>query len=299
MKRLLCASLTALTLLVPAATAGAAIQTYDYAVTIAGTADYNRADIDGDVSAQHDISVAFKTTIPSFRFVGDAAEDSRGALGSASITRAMYRITGEGGSIACPDHTLGDVSGGGLDVSHGGDHFTFATRVIDAFQVSATCGSAVPPWTMDFGSDGQEVGIGIFDGAFSMPYSMLGQGEMIFPLKGEVTGTSCPFHHDKTVLCSLTWDAAVTFKRIGEETIEDPPIDEVPLVDDLLVPIVAKAKLAPNAKSAVLPVRCVAACSGTLVAKSAGETLGRKTFAAAAGRTARRRRPAQPSRSGP
>ena len=72
------------------------------------------------------------------------------------------------------------------------------------------CHSVLGDWTLPMNSGGHEVGIGIFDGTFTMPASSVGEGSMTFPLSGEVTGAECPFHHFNTALCSLTWDAVVT-----------------------------------------------------------------------------------------
>ena len=299
-------------LALPAAASAAPIQTYDYAVTIEGSADYNRADVDGEASAQHDLALDFKTTIPQLRFVDDAVEDSKGALGTVTVRRGSYTITGPTAQGRCTGHTIVGAAGGGLDATHGADHITFATRVIDAFDVQVhTCSAYMPEWTYPFGSGGEEVGVGIFDGAFKMPTSRIGEGSMTFPLKGEVTGSACPFHHFNTVLCSLTWDATVTFTRIGEDTIDlpDPPADDdllVPIVpeppkpeDDLVVPIVPEqpkaellkplvqeASLARSLRSAGLPLVCAQACKGTVTATAKGRTLARRAFQAAAGKTA-------------
>jgi hypothetical protein len=311
MNRLLPLTLALGALAAPAAASAAPIQTYDYAVTIQGSLDYNRADVDGEASAQHDLALDSKTTIPQLRFVNDSVEDSRGAQGTATVRRGSYTITGPSASLRCTGHTLNGVTGGGLDATHGAGKITFAARVIDAFDVQVhDCGSVMAPWTFAVGSDGAEVGVGIFDGAFTMPTSRIGEGSMTFPLKGAVTGSSCPFNHHNTVLCSLTWDATVTFKRIGEDTfvLPDPPAEDelvVPLVpqppakDDLVVPIVPEqpkadlleplarqASLARNLRSAALPLVCAQACKGTVTATAKGRTLAKRAFQAAAGRTA-------------
>jgi hypothetical protein len=105
-------------------------------------------------------------------------------------------------------------------------------------------------------------------------------------------------HHAKTVLCSLAWDATVTFTRTGEgEEGDDAP--EVPIgpgagpapqpdpEDDLLVPLVAKAKLAGNLSRASLPLVCATACRGTLSAAAGGKTVAKQRFALTAGRSGR------------
>jgi hypothetical protein len=308
MTRLLTLTLLALGALAAPAAAGT-IPTTDYAVTIEGTADYNRADADDDASAQHDIALKFKTEIPRLRFVGDVAEDSSGALGTAEVTHGSYVITGESGQVRCTSHTVGDTNGGGLDATWTREATTFATRVLDSVTVNVGgCDGQMGDWSLPMGSGGHEVGVGIFDGAFTMPNSRIGEATMSFPLSGEVTGAECPFHHFNTALCSLTWDAVVTFTRTGEgEIAEDgddlyvpivpesappaPPADPeadllVPLVDDLLVPLTAKARLAPDLSRASLPFRCSEACKGTLTAKARGKTLAKGAVKAAAGKTA-------------
>lgn len=311
MTRLLTLTLLALGALAAPAAADT-IPTIDYAVTIDGTADYNRADVDGEASAQHDIALAFKTEIPRLRFVGNAAEDSSGARGTASVTRGSYVITGESGQVRCSTHTVGDTTAGGLDATFGQSATTFATRVLDAVTVDVGgCDGQMPSWSLPMGSGGQPVGVGIFDGAFTIPHSRIGEASMSFPLSGEVTGGECPFHHFDTALCSLTWDAVVTFTRIGEGEIADddddlvvplvpdpaapPPADPdddliVPLVpqndDDLLVPLTAKPRMARNLTSASLPFRCSDACKGTLTAKTRGKTLATSAVKAAAGKVA-------------
>lgn len=294
--------------------APAAAQTYkttDYAVTIEGTADYNRADTDEGTTAQHDLAIKFKTEIPSLRFVGDTAEDSTNATGTASVTHGSYVITGDTGTqVRCDSHTVGASKGGTLDATSLGEATTFATRVLDPVMVSVSgCQAGMPGWGFQMGSGDHPVGVGIFDGAFAIPHSRIGEASMTFPLSGEVTGNECPFFHFNTALCSLTWDAVVTFTRIaeGEVNLDDdllvpivpdppkPPVDPdddmlVPIVppadDDLLVPISAKPRMTRNLSSASLPFRCEEACKGTLTAKAAGKKLATATVKAAPGKVA-------------
>jgi hypothetical protein len=296
-------------LALPATAAAAPVNTVDYAVTIEGTADYNRADADVETAVQHDIGLTFKTTVPKMTFYGDVAEDSRGAMGTASVTRGSYVISGPQAQFRCRSHEITDATGGGFDATRGEGRTIFATRVIDAFDVSITgCDAGVPGWKLPFGSAHDEVGVGIFDGAFSIPDSRIGEANMTFPLKGEVTGTSCPFHHSLTVLCSLTWNATVTFKRIGEGVVDTEDFPLVPISpapapqpqpqpdDDLLVPLVpnpalenglklAKASLARDLASAGLPITCAARCSGTATATAGGRTVASRSFKADAGAT--------------
>ena len=303
----LAATLAALALGAP--TAGAAEATrIDYAVTIEGTADYNRADVDAEASAQHDETIDFRTAIPRLSFIGNAAEDSTGALGTASVRRGSFTMTGPSGIfLHCSSHTLLDTTGGGLDATFAPDKTVFATRVLDAFKIQVGgCPNGLGPWEYTFGSGADPVGVGIFDGTFSVPHSRIGEAEMTFPLKGEVTGSSCPNHHFNTALCSLTWEATVTFKRTGEGVVDDEivpvPIEPKPAEpaprhepappaehDDLIVPIVAKASLAPSLARASVPFTCEAACRGTLIATARGKAkpLARATFSAAASRAAR------------
>jgi hypothetical protein len=312
MTRLLTLSLIALGLLAAPAAADT-IPTIDYAVTIEGTADYNRADVDDDASAQHDIALKFKTEIPSLRFVGNAAEDSSGARGTASVTHGSYVITGGNGiQVRCTSHSVGDTNGGGLDATFGQDATTFATRVLDSVTIDVGgCDGQMGNWSLPMGSGGQPVGVGIFDGAFKLPHSRVGEATMSFPLSGEVTGAECPFNHFNTALCSLTWDAVVTFTRIGEGEVgandddlfvpippapTPPPATDpdddlvVPLVPpndhDLLVPLTAKPRMARNLSSASLPFQCSEACKGTLTATARGKTLAKGAVKAAAGKTA-------------
>lgn len=305
MTRLLTLTLLALGLL--AAPAAAETMPYiDYAVTIQGTADYNRADIDGEASAQHDIALQFETEIPRLRFNGRVAEDSSGARGTAVVTHGSYVITGDNGiQVRCTSHTAADTTGGGLDATFGPDATTFATRVLDSVTVDVgACDGQMPDWKLPIGSGGQPVGVGIFDSAFTLPHSRIGEATMTFPLSGEVTGAECPFNHFNTALCSLTWEAIVTFTRTGEgeETVNEgdlvipltpaaaPPAQQTPpTVDpeaDLLVPLTAKPRLARNLSSAGLPFQCSVACRGTLTAKARGKTLAKATVKAAAGKTA-------------
>ena len=296
MHRLIPLILYLIVLAVPA-TGEASIRTVDYHVEIAGSADYNRADADAEASAQHDEAIDFRTTIPKLTFHGRVADDSAGALGTASVRHGSYVITGPSGQVRCASHSIGDVAGGGLDATFAEDRTTFAARVIDSLTVAVGgCDLAgMGTWQLPITSGGQEVGVGIFDGAFTVPHERIGEATMTFPLKGEVTGTSCPMFHAQTVLCSLTWNATVTFSRIGEgEESGDAP--EVPLErdparpdpdDDLLVPLVAKAKLAGNLSRASLPVSCTVACRGTLTATAGGRTVAKAKVALKAGGTGR------------
>lgn len=285
-----------LILLAVPSTGEGAIRTVDYRVVIDGTADYNRADADEEASAQHDETVDFRTTIPKLTFHGRVADDSSGALGTATVRRGSYLITGASGQVRCASHEIAGVTAGGLDATFAEDRTVFAARVIDSFTVAVGgCDLAgMGTWQLPFTSGGAEVGIGAFDGSFTVPHGRIGEAAMTFPLHGEVTGASCPMHHAKTVLCSLSWDATVTFTRTGEgEEGDDAP--EVPIVpgqvrpdpeDDLLVPLAAKAKLAGNLSRASLPLACATACRGTLSAKAGGRTVATQRFALRAGRRA-------------
>jgi hypothetical protein len=281
-------------------TSQAAIRTVDYRVVIDGTADYNRADADAEASAQHDEAIVFRTTIPKLTFHGRVAEDSTGALGTANVTHGSYVITGPSGQVRCSSHEASDVTAGGLDATYAEDRTVFAARVIDSVTVAVGgCDLAgMGTWPLQLGSGGDEVGIGVFDGSFSVPHDRIGEAAMSFPLHGEVTGASCPMHHAMTVLCSLSWDATVTFTRTGEGEEDDDvpvlPLGPGPLPapppdpdDDLLLPLVAKAKLAGNLSRASLPLACAADCRGTLTAKAGARTLATRRFALKAGRRGR------------
>lgn len=295
--RLLLVALAAPLLLAPPAGADTSSYT-DYAVVIEGSADYNRADVDGEVSAQHDVAIDFRTQIPKLRFHGRFADKSSVGMSTASVRRGSYTLTGPTATLRCAGHTLADSTGGGLDANVGEGKTIFAARVIDAFTVQIGGCPPMPAWQMAVGSDGDPVGVGIFDGSFSFPDDRIGEASMTFPLKGSVTGAGCPFNHFNTVLCSLTWDATVTFTRIGEGE-EDIDVPNVPIVppapapappaeeDDLLVPRVAKAALAPSLRAASLPFTCAADCRGTVTALARGERLARRTFSAEAGARAR------------
>ena len=173
----------------------------------------------------------------------------------------------------------------------------FSVRAIDSFTIRVGgCPANLGPWDYAFTSGGVPVGVGLFDGAITLPHTRIGERSMTFPLSGAVTGTECPNAHFNTALCSLTWDATVTFTRTGESELDDE-VDPVPLEpgptpppaaeeeDDLLVPLVANAKLAGSLASASLPFTCADACAGTLTAKARGTRLARKAFEADPGET--------------
>lgn len=291
-------------LALPAAAQADTVKTTDYAVSIIGTADYNRADADTETAVQHDIAVDFQTRIPRFSFRDGVPEDSTGAIGTASVRRGSYVIQGTGASVRCASHAATDVTGGGLDATWSRERSSFATRVIGGFTVAIGACDVPMDWSIPFGSGGDPVGVGLWDGTFTMPASRVGEASMSFPLKGVVQGAGCPFTHALTVQCSLTWDAVVTFTKTGERTeafdeddllvpLEPKPTSKAPQADpkaaasaDDLVPVVAKARLAPNLARTTLPIACRKACAGTVTATAAGRTLDRRAFRAAAGRTA-------------
>jgi hypothetical protein len=263
--------------------AGAATPTVDYAVTIDGTAEYNRADASADAAAQHDETVDFQTRIPKLTFYDKVAEDSRGALGTATVRRGSYTITSPQTQVRCTDHTVADVTAGGLDATFAPRHTVFATRVVDSVTVRVG-GCDLPgmqAWDLRLDSGGAPVGVGRFDGAFAVPHARIGEAAMTFPLAGEVTGAACPFHHEQTALCSLTWTATVRFTRTGEGEDDGPPT-----LEELVLPLVAKARLAPDGRSVRLPLTCPAGCRGSLTAAAGGRTLGRSRFVLSAGRRA-------------
>jgi hypothetical protein len=269
-------------------------QRIDYAMTVEGTLDYNRADVDGDASLQHDETLDFRTHVPKLSFFGDAVQATAPALGTATLRRSAFTMSGESGSFSCAQHTLTDVTGGGYEAAYQADRSVFSIRVIDAFTIRVGgCPANLGPWDYAFTSGGVPAGAGIFDGTIMLPHTRIGEASMTFPLTGAVTGAECPNAHFNTALCSLTWDATVTFTRTGEGEI-DPEVDPVPLEpvpapppapeeDDLLVPLVAQAKLAGSLASASVPFTCAAACEGTLTAKARGTRLARKAFGAEQG----------------
>ena len=279
-----------------AAAPAMAEQRIDYAMTVEGTIDYNRADADGDATAQHDETVDFRTYVPRLSFFGEVPEATAPALGTATLRRGSFTVTGETSGFSCGEHTLTDVTGGGYEAASQADRAVITIRTIDSFTVRVGgCPGGLGPWDYAFASGGMPVGVGIFDGVVMLPHSRIGEGSMTFPLSGAVTGAECPNAHFNTVLCSLTWDATVTFTRTGEEEM-DGEFEPVPITpgptpppaqeeDDLLVPLVPRAKLARSLASASLPFTCSAACAGTLTAKARGTRLARRAFSEEAGDT--------------
>jgi len=271
-----------------------ALERIDYAVTIEGTIEYNRADVDDDASLQHDETVDFRTHIPDLPFFGDVAQATAPALGTAAVGRGSLTMAGASGVfLRCTEHTLTDVTGGGLASTWHQDRNVFSIRAIDAFTIRVGgCPSGFGPWDYTFDSGGDPVGVGLFDGAVTLPHARVGEASMTFPLSGAVSGTSCPNAHFNTALCSLTWDATVTFTRTGESEVgddvepvpivPDPPVAP-PAVDDSVV--LAKAELARSLASASLPFTCASACAGTLTAKARGKRLARRAFTAEPGAT--------------
>ena len=286
----------AVAMLAFAAAPAMAEQRIDYAMTVEGTIDYNRADDDGGATAQHDERIDFRTHVPRLSFFGEVPEVTAPALGTATLVHGSYRIQGDTGGYTCGDHSLTDVTGGAFETTPGADRAVIAIRAIDSFTVRVGgCPGGLGNWDYPFTSGGMPVGTGIFDGVVMLPHSRIGEGSMTFPLSGAVSGAECPHAHFNTALCSLTWDATVTFTRTGEEELdgefEPVPIKHVPAPppaveeDDLLVPMGARAKLAKSLASASLPFTCSAACTGTLTAKAGGTRIARRTFDEEAGDT--------------
>jgi hypothetical protein len=298
-------------LALPATATADPLRAVDYAVTIDGIGDYNRADVAAETAVQHDIGFGFRTTIPKITFYDNAAAaDAAGTQGTVTITRGSYVIQGPTASARCHSHEVVGVKPGRLGAIRNAGATTFATRVIGDFSVDVG-GCDVPmTWPrMDFG-DGAPLGGGRFDSSFTVPSGRIGEAVMNFPLKGEATGTRCPLHLPITALCSLTWNATVTLTRTAVRDESDqvapvpivpdpkpapkpepkpvPQVDDdllVPIVDDLVVPLAAKAKLAPSLSGASLPLMCPKGCRGTVTATASGRTLAKRAFTAAAGRT--------------
>jgi hypothetical protein len=281
-----------------AAAPAIAEQRIDYAMTVDGTIDYNRADDDGGATAQHDERIDFRTHVPKLSFFGEVPEITAPALGTATLVHGSYAVQGDTGGYTCGEHTLTDVTGGGFEATAGAGRAVISLRAIDSFTVRVGgCPGGLGNWDYPFTSGGMPVGTGIFDGVIMLPHDRIGEGSMTFPLSGAVAGSECPNAHFNTALCSLTWDATVTFTRTGEEEM-DGEFEPVPMKpgptpppaaeeeDDLLVPLVAQAKLAKSLASASLPFSCSAACTGTLTAKAGGARIARKQFTEEAGETA-------------
>ncbi len=233
-----------------AAAPAMAEQRIDYAMTVDGTIDYNRADDDGGATAQHDERIDFHTHVPKLSFFGEYLEATAPALGTATLVHGSYTVQGDTGGYGCGDHSLRDVTGGGYESVTQAGRSVISIRTVDSFTVSVGgCPGGLGNWDYPFTSGGMPVGTGIFDGVVMLPHDRIGDGSMTFPLSGAVSGGECPNAHFNTALCSLTWDATVTFTRTGEEEM-DGEFEPVPITpgptpppaadeeDDLLVPSV-------------------------------------------------------------
>jgi hypothetical protein len=289
------ALLAAAVMLAVAAAPAMAEQRIDYAMTVDGTIDYNRADDDGGATAQHDERIDFHTHVPKLSFFGEYLESTAPALGTATLVHGSYTVQGDTGGYGCGDHSLRDVTGGGYESITQAGRSVISIRTVDSFTVGVGgCPGGLGNWDYPFTSGGMPVGTGIFDGVVMLSHDRIGDGSMSFPLSGAVSGGECPNAHFNTALCSLTWDATVTFTRTGEEEM-DGEFEPVPIPpgptpppaaaeeDDLLVPSVPQAKLAKSLGVASLPFTCASACTGTLTATARGTRLARKAFDADSG----------------
>ncbi len=308
----LAAALTALALAAPAAAGAAPVVRYDYAVTIAGHADWNRAGVDGEATEHSDEEFTFLTRVPRMAFLDSVAEDSSGALGSARLVRSNFRIDGGSTSQGCTTGTVKDATAGGWDAHWSATETRFSVRALEGVVITTGgCNGVLTPFDVPITSGGAAVGSGPFDAEFTVPHREIGDATITRTIRGERTGAACPNRWFNTTICSLTWEATVTFTRIGEDTVADEDVVPVPIVpapgtppqptgpgsvpitpppadvpgvvvdDPLLVPLVADATLARSAASASLTVGCAEACSGTLVATAVRGRAGARPAAAA------------------
>lgn len=287
----------------PAAAVATQPDVIDYEVVIEGSASYNRADAyqdrDGETTGHHDHAFTFRSTIPHVRFTQTRAEVVGGALGTGQIVRSHFALNGpDGERFTCEGAVAADVEAGGLVPTTQPHRTFFAIRAHGALTASqSSCSFPLSPGDLPLVTSAAKVGSGPMDSLFEIPHAEIGHPGIVRTVSGQVTGDRCPLRHANTVLCSLTWQAKVTFTRDASDLFvplvperdaqpappepQAPPIPVVPpapptppsLDDVAFVPLVPEARV--TATGATLPVRCSAACSGTIVATAAGGRSGR------------------------
>jgi hypothetical protein len=114
-------------------------------------------------------------------------------------------------------------------------------------------------------------GNGPFDIAFALPAEASGMGKVIQLVNKDVPTDQCPLRTPSTTTCTLHLEGQVTFQRIGQHTEQPPasgddlltPLGPKKTVEDLLTPLVKKAKLAGDGSATTFTFTCGAGCTLT------------------------------------
>lgn len=292
--------------------------THEYSATIKTDVDYNIARSGtnhlGQWSMQMDDEFTVNTEVPRIRFAGGLPSANNPAYSTATATRGHLLMVpaGSGSPVTCTGNDVRDLAGGAVMGVISTDVRQFKIRVLDGItRRLGQCSGVIPEFLMRYDMLGAPIGEGYFDTTISFPGARLGSDHAQL-MHGEVSGPKCPGYDEDTTICTLTWDAEITFHHVSSVqeptpppmTPEELPVPGVPTppaprpVPKTKAFTVQAAKLDAAAGTVTVPVRCASACSGVATAsiptakaaakgKRKPSALATTRFRAAAGRTAK------------
>lgn len=289
-----------------------------YSVTIEGDAVFDSEYQTSDGSRDSHAKWSWRTEIPIVVFEGDkvhtqSAENASGTITSAFLESAESTTVAKSGFYHCTPVGFSHVDSGRFIEDEDPIPTPDPQLHLRVFGGALLDFDWCPAWAMTgFGLlPSMENGVQTYDTWFSIPREAIGMGRIIQLVHEDATGKRCPDNYSGLADCKLSFDATVTFDKIGESGEEPPPAQEPPVLtpDDIPMPPPADPgpgpqkpqptvidadgvtvtpvgpELPASAAKAQVTVTCPAACEGTVTATPLGrrggagkKVLARKAF---------------------
>jgi hypothetical protein len=251
----------------------------DYSVDTQLAAHYEQHATPPDGTAEFQSTFSISTTYPKVSFSdGELVGPAAGATSVSNVdsTAYMEAHTPTGTvSASCAGSTTQPIAGPSITASVlaplGGGALLTVKPFSDITLLWTCTGPTTFPSALLLPNLAGPDGTGPFDISFSLPAEASTMGKIIQLVNKDVPTDQCPLRNPSTTTCTLHLQGQVTFQRIGQNTEQPPPSDDdllEPLgpkktVEDLLTPLVKKAKLAADGSATTFSFTCGAGCTLT------------------------------------
>jgi hypothetical protein len=261
------------------ATCAQAATVSDYSVQTELAAHYEQHATPPDGTAEFQSTFSISTTYPEVSFsdgalVGPAAGSTTVSNVDSSAYMEVHTPTGTV-SASCAGSSTQPIAGPSITSSvltplDGGALLTVKPFADVTLLWTCTGPTTFPSALLLPNLPGPD-GNGPFDLAFTMPAQASSMGKVIQLVNKDVPTDQCPLRNASTTTCTLHLEGQVTFQRIGQHTEQAAASDDdllTPLgpksqVEDLLTPLVKKAKLAGDGNATTFTFTCGAGCTLT------------------------------------
>jgi len=251
----------------------------DYSVDAELAAHYEHHATPPDGTAEFQSTFSISTIYPKVSFSeGTLVDPVAGATTTSNVDSNAYaEVHTPTGTVSatCAGSTTQPISGPSITESAPAPLDGGASLTVKPFSDITLLWTCTGPTSFPSalflpnlpGPDGK----GPFDISFSMPAEASSMGKVIQLVSKDVPLDQCPLRNASTTTCTLHLEGQVTFQRIGRHTEQPPasdgdlltPLGPKQTVEDLLMPLVKKAKLAGDGSATTFTFTCGAGCTLT------------------------------------